>query len=63
MADFGTGADSEPSGQIKKHHSTGSTILISAIFVAAAIAWLFHVPSGIVMTIVGGVVFGITYKN
>lgn len=48
---------------MKKHHSKLSTVLISLIFVAAAIAWLIHVPTGILLTIIGGIVFGLTYKN
>lgn len=56
-------SNSEVGHHMKKHHSRLSTILISLIFIAAAIAWLIHVPAGILITIIGGIVFGLTYKS
>lgn len=63
MGNFETNGNSEVESHMKKHHSKLSTVLISLIFVAAAIAWLIHVPTGILLTIIGGIVFGLTYKN
>ena len=62
MGNFEANGNSEVESH-KKHHSKLSTVLISLIFVAAAIAWLIHVPTGILLTIIGGIVFGLTYKN
>ena len=63
MGNFEANGNSEVESNMKKHHSKLSTVLISLIFVAAAIAWLIHVPTGILLTIIGGIVFGLTYKN
>ncbi len=63
MGNFEANGNSEVKSHMKKHHSKLSTVLISLIFVAAAIAWLIHVPTGILITIIGGIVFGLTYKN
>lgn len=63
MGNFEANGNSEVESYMKKHHSKLSTVLISLIFVAAAIAWLIHVPTGILLTIIGGIVFGLTYKN
>lgn len=45
-----------------KHHSKWSAALISVIFIAAAVTWLFNVPIGVMLTVIGGVIFGVTYR-
>lgn len=46
-----------------KGHSTLCTVIIILIFMAAAFCWLKSIVLGILLTILGGVVFGITYKG
>lgn len=57
-------SDTNKASDVKrvKHHSTWSTVIVAVIFILAAIIWLFHVPAGIILTIIGGIVFGVTYK-
>ncbi|MGN0406998.1 MAG: hypothetical protein ACI4EJ_01945 [Bacteroides sp.] len=61
MGDLETNETSEMHKNIR-HHSKFSTLIIVLIFVVAAITWLIHVPTGILLTVIGGVVFGLTYK-
>ena len=61
MGNLETNETSEMHKNIR-HHSKFSTLIIVLIFVVAAITWLIHVPTGILLTVIGGVVFGLTYK-
>lgn len=46
-----------------KHHTKIATVMIIIIFVAAAVAWMYKGSIGLALLILGGVVFGITYKK
>lgn len=65
MSDLGADKAPEISCEMNKnlkHHSKWSAAIVSVIFIAAAITWLFNVPVGVFLTIAGGVVFGFTYR-
>lgn len=61
MSSSGSDEASEMSKNVK-HHSKWSAALVSVIFIAAAITWLFYVPIGVLLAVAGGIVFGFTYR-
>ncbi len=46
-----------------KGHSTVSTVFIGIIFAAAAVTWLFHWQMGLLLAVLGGLVFGLTFRG
>jgi hypothetical protein len=46
-----------------KHHTRLWTLVVTVIFVASGISWIFNFRLGLGLLILGGIVFGVTYKS